>query len=176
MNKRICLSAVLLVLPLTTAVAQQQPLSLEPGARVRITAPYLGIKKQAATFQALRGDTLVVMADSTMRCPLAAVTRLDVYRGRKSHPWRGAAVGAAVGGVGALAVTVAACSTEEFDCSNKSYPAAAVGVGILGGGLIGLGIGALTKTDRWEEVPVDQIRVSFVPRRDGFALGFSVAF
>jgi len=32
------------------------------------------------------------------------------------------------------------------------------------------------KTDRWEEVPLDQLRVSFMPRRDGFVLGFTVAF
>ena len=50
-----------------------------------------------------------------------------------------------------------------------------VAVGAVGAG-IGAGIGALSKTDKWEEVPLDQLRVSIVPRRDGFALGFSVAF
>ena len=36
---------------------------------------------------------------------------------------------------------------------------------------------ASIKTDRWEEVPLDRLRVSFAPQRDArFALGFSVSF
>jgi len=42
---------------------------------------------------------------------------------------------------------------------------------------LGAVIGALIKTDRWEEVPLDALRVSFVPQRDGrFGLGMSVRF
>jgi len=45
------------------------------------------------------------------------------------------------------------------------------------GALVGLGIGALLKSERWEEVPLDRLRVNIVPQRDGrFALGLSVAF
>ncbi len=48
--------------------------------------------------------------------------------------------------------------------------------GVLGtafGGLIGLQI----QTDRWEEVPLDRLRVGFAPRQDGsLALGLSVRF
>ncbi len=37
--------------------------------------------------------------------------------------------------------------------------------------------GSFIKADRWEEVPLDQLRVSFAPERDGrFAFGLSVAF
>ena len=50
------------------------------------------------------------------------------------------------------------------------------GLGALGAG-IGAIVGALIKTDRWEEVPLDRLRVSFVPQRGGrFALGLSVRF
>jgi hypothetical protein len=42
------------------------------------------------------------------------------------------------------------------------------------GGLVGLGIGALFKTERWEEVPLDQLRVSVAPQPDG-RLGVSVS-
>jgi hypothetical protein len=66
MKKRACLTTILLVVPLITAVAQEQPPPLEPGTRVRVTAPELGIEKQQATFQALSGDTLAVTADSAM--------------------------------------------------------------------------------------------------------------
>jgi hypothetical protein len=38
-------------------------------------------------------------------------------------------------------------------------------------------VGALIKTDRWEEVPLDRLRVSFAPKRDGrFTVGFRIAF
>jgi hypothetical protein len=48
---------------LSSTVAAQTP-RLEPGTRVRVHAPELGIERQAATFEALRGDTLVVAATS----------------------------------------------------------------------------------------------------------------
>jgi hypothetical protein len=48
---------------------------------------------------------------------------------------------------------------------------------MFGGAAVGLVVGAFTKTDRWEEVPLDRLRVSIVPQRDGrFALGVSVSF
>jgi hypothetical protein len=42
-------------------------------------------------------------------------------------------------------------------------------IGVAFGG----GIGAVYKTDRWEEVPLDRLRVSIVPLRDG-RLGFGL--
>jgi len=38
-------------------------------------------------------------------------------------------------------------------------------------------VGYFIKTDRWEEIPLERLRVSLTPQRDGgFALGFSVRF
>ena len=49
------------------------------------------------------------------------------------------------------------------------------GVLVLGG--TGELIGNSIKTDRWQAVPLDNVRVSFVPQRDGrFTLGMSVRF
>ncbi len=87
-TKTVLLVALLLT-PFTSVAAQEQPLPLEPEQRVRVTAPNLGINKQVVTFKALRGDTLIVSADSTMAWPLAAITRLDVYR-RRGRPGIGA--------------------------------------------------------------------------------------
>ncbi len=40
----------------------------------------------------------------------------------------------------------------------------------------GLG-GYLIKTERWEEIPLERLRLGLAPQRDGgFALGFSVRF
>jgi len=57
MIKRAFLPAVLVVLSLNTATAQDGSSTLEPGARVRITVPDLGIEKQQATVQALPIDS-----------------------------------------------------------------------------------------------------------------------
>ena len=181
MNERICLSAVLLVLPLTTAVAQQQPPPLEPGAWVRITAPSLGIEKQAATFQALRGDTLVVMADSTMYYPLGSITRFDVYRGQKSRVGTDALIGGIVGAAVGLGLSIAYVAGGCVDGCGDEVAVGIASVMVIGGG-IGAGIGAgiglvMGSTDRWEEVPLDRLRVSFAPQwGGGFALAISVYF
>ena len=171
MRKRIFLPAVLLVLPLASAVAQQQPPPLEPGQRVRVTAP--DINKYDGTLQAMRGDTLTV---DTLRIAVASVTRLDVYRGQKSNLLLGMGIGFAAGaGLGALLGAAVDC--EDYGFSDQS---SCVGLAAAGGAVVGLLVGTtaglLIKTDRWEEVPLDQIRVSFMPQRDGFALGISVAF
>jgi hypothetical protein len=65
---------------------------------------------------------------------------------------------------------------EDCFCSKGEVAAAGGAIGAAAGILIGSSIGAVIKTDRWEEVPLDQLRVSIVPRRDGFALEISVAF
>ena len=168
---------VLALAPFANLAAQEQPLPLEPGARVRVTAPDLGIEKQQATFQALRGDTLAVTADSGMALSLSSVTRLDVYRGRESWGWwKGSLVGF-FGGAGlGLLVGVGVDCYETLDLGEEVCAGlgAAIGAGV--GLLVGTAAGVLIKTDRWEEIPLDQIRVSLLPRRDGFHLGISVAF
>lgn len=61
---------------------------------------------------------------------------------------------------------------------NPAACAAAGGV-IFGaaGALLGALIGATMKTERWVSVPLDELRVSFGPQRDGrFGFGASVRF
>ena len=77
--------------------AQQAP-PVEVGSRVRATAPHLGIERQVATLEAWRGDTLVLVADRTINCPLVSVRRLEVSRGRERSSGTGALVGLLVGG------------------------------------------------------------------------------
>jgi hypothetical protein len=174
MLKRAYLPAVLVALSLNTAVAQDRPSTLEPGAPVRVTAHDLGIEKQQATFQALRGDTLAVTADSAMALSLSSVTRLDVYRGQKSNLLLGMGVGFGAGaGLGALV-------GATVDCENGfGNEETCVGLGAAGGAVVGLLVGTtaglLIKSDRWEEVPLDRLRVSFAPHDGELVLGISLA-
>ncbi len=153
-----------------TESAAQEPLA--SGSRVRVTAPECGLSGQAATFRALRADTLVL---DTTECSLASVTRLDVSRGQKSHAVVGSLVGA---GAGAL-VGLAMCANTDV-CgilSDNDLKGEVVAISVVVGGLVGGIVGYLIKTDRWEEIRLERLRVSLAPQRDGgFALGFSVRF
>ena len=108
------------------------------------------------------------------RLPIDVITRLEVIRGRKGRTAEGAIIGAGfMGGLMSLAA-ISACG--QLSCSagevvRKVGFAAAIGAGI------GALIGSAFTGDRWEEVPLDQLRVSVVPQRDGrFGLGLSVRF
>ncbi|MDH3367933.1 MAG: hypothetical protein OEO20_15785 [Gemmatimonadota bacterium] len=165
------LPVILVLASFTDAVAQELP--LQPGQRVRVTVPRLAVNKHEETFQALRGGTLVLAAISY---PLVDVTRLDVHRGHKSWGWvNGAVLGFLAGvGVGATAGALVDCGVGSSDDDS------CVGFGIVVGAPIGLLVGTtaglLIKTDKWEEVPLDRLRVSVVPTPNGFAIGARLAF
>ena len=181
MRRATLLIAALALTPLATVMAQLQPSPLEPGQRVRVTAPDLGIRKQVGRFEALRGDTLVVAAaDSTMTFPVASVTRLELSRGQKSMAGRWAGIGFVSGAAfGAIIGFVSGDPPRTCDLCPTAEQKAACGAIVFGGigALIGRGAGASHKTDRWEEVPLDKLRVSVGPQRDGrLGLGLSFAF
>ncbi len=156
----------------STEIAAQELLA--SGSRVRVTAPDCALRGQAATFRALRADTLVL---ETTECPLSSVTRLDVSRGERSRWARGLGVGFLGGALIGAAYGGTHAGTDAWDLPTD----VAVGLGAAffgaGGGLVGGIAGYFIKTDRWEEVPLERLSVSLAPQRDGgFALGFSVRF
>ncbi|MFC1639221.1 hypothetical protein ACFL3B_00490 [Gemmatimonadota bacterium] len=150
------------------SIDAQQPPAIPPGQRVRITAPECGIQRQVTTLEEYTGGALVMPTGS---CPLDSVTRLEVSRGRKSHSLEGLGLGWLVGaGVGAA---VSDCDPSSLGICE----AVPIGIGATVGLVIGTIFGSLIKSDRWEEVPLDRVRVSFAPQRDGrFAVGMRVAF
>ncbi len=170
------LVVVLAVTPLTH-IRAQDALPVTVGDTVRMTAPTLDIDKYDGTIVSVDGGTLSV---DTLQVALAQLTRLDVYRGQKSQTLTGALVGAGI--LGAVAVPVGIQLCKAVNQGDTCYGADQYVLPVVAGGvLVGAGIGALIgsaiKSDRWEEVPLDQLRVSFVPQRDGrFSFGLSVAF
>ncbi len=185
------LVAILAFVPLASATAQ-----VRPGARVRVTGHFcqpsysncVGGRPEhrVGTFVAWKADTLVVHSNGdTLSVPASLVTRLDVSRGRKTNTGKGSGIGLLVGVV--VGAIIGYASYEEcvprgwFSCIGAVDPELyALGGGIVGGlvgGGVGALIGALIRTDRWQEVPLDRLRVSLGPQRDGrFGLGASVRF
>ena len=163
-----------------TDIVAQESFVLEPGQRIRVTAPTcgLGLTRQVTRFRAFRAGTLVL---DTSECAVASVTRLDVSRGQKSNTSWGVVIGFAAGALGAIAY----CSQNKNEFSNEGkcvlfdddttlFQALIFGTG---GGLVGGFVGYLIKTDRWEAVPLDRLRVGLAPQRDGrLMLGFSAGF
>ena len=134
---------------------------------------------------AWKSDSLVMKSKGdTLAAPQDFVTRLEVSLSRKSKAGRGAKIGAVVlaipGVITGLAISEICLG---FGCTQQSLGdrvqlAALLGViGAGTGALIGVVIGSAIRPDRWEGVPLDQLRVSFGPQRDGrFGLGLSVRF
>jgi hypothetical protein len=97
-----------------------------------------------------------------------------MHRGKKSNAGTGALFGAAAGlvlggiwGSGNLA--------RDADGTNSSQLGNAA-LGALGYGLLGFFLGALIRTDRWEEVPLDRLRMSLAPQREAVAVALTVSF
>jgi hypothetical protein len=174
------------------ASAQDAPdaagLVVQGGDRVRVLSPALGTERVEARVIALRGDTLVLSGAlgpggraETALVPISSVHTLDVSRGTASNAWKGAKIGAGIGAALGLVVGIAAmaedtsCQPGEW-CLDVDIGAEAIPVGMLGfglfGGLVGTGIGALSRSERWESVPVARLRVE--PRAGGAAIVASV--
>ena len=183
MRTVLSLAALPLLIPLQSITAQQAP-PIETGSRIRVTAPTVGADKLAGVCVEADATRIRVQVDdqaAPMTISLTDVTRLEVSQGRKSNALKGLLIGSIVGVSTGAILGLAASLTEssENPCEGNAPACAAGGAAAFGvtGALVGLGIGALTKSERWEDVPLDRLRVNIVPLRDGrFALGLSVAF
>lgn len=135
----------------------QQDVSVQPGERVRVTAPNL--QRQVGTVVAVRADTLVFRARNAelpVSLPVPDVSRLQVARGRQSLI-RGALIGTGVGalaGYGIAAAMVAGDECDASDCLSVRDVAAffawagATVTGGIGGALLA------ANTERWVSLPL----------------------
>ncbi len=179
------LALVLVALFVATSsplAAQEAP--VEPGARVRVKAPPLQPDWVMGTVVGWESGSLVLepekpdaLGDTPLTLARDQITRLDVHRGSKSRALLGAGIGFGVGvGWTVLLLSSESLCNPEQQCDAGDW---ARGIAIFGG--IGAGLGALVgllfKTDRWEAVPLEGIRVTFTPVYDGQpGLALSVSF
>jgi hypothetical protein len=173
------LLAAILASATSSRIAAQEIVRLEPGQRVRVTAPTISSTQIVGAFAHMAADTLVVETDGrAWHFPRASLTRVDVNRGQKSNAGRGALFGFLIGaGIGAVALGSSSLCAETLEVPAGRCALIGAGGGGVGGLLLGTIAGALIKTDRWQEVPVDRLRVSLIPPGPGrFALAMSVSF
>ncbi len=156
------------------------------GTRVRISASEVSSDRLVGEVSSLGDDAVALRLDESMGLlpvPLASVERIEVSRGFKRGnqvlTLAGAAIGTAVGIVYAVPILSEDCDEHGLvSCDLNELAVLAIpmymGVGLIAGWLVGV---PFFKYERWKQVPLDRLRVSVVPQRDGrFALGLSVGF
>jgi hypothetical protein len=168
-TQNVVLSLVCLVPVAAPSVAGEPPLPLPSvGTRIRVTTPKHVAGRLTGTLAEVSDREMVIALSSAERrtIPLDGVTRLERSRGRHGHWAPGAVVGAVLGGAFFGAASMALC--DAASCS-VSMTAVLVGAGL--GALPGAGIGALIRTERWEEAKGTRVRVGVAPTRGGGVAG-----
>jgi hypothetical protein len=159
-----------------------------PGTRVRVslraTTTHLTRDRIIGSLVSVQSDTLVVSEHAgraDLVLPTEAIASLEVSRGRKSAAGKGAVIGLVSGAAGGVATGLIACGGGNCAESGLGDVTALLSAALgLGGGLTGAGIGALVggriHSDRWEKVPVRDLRVGLGPSGSGASLRVSLAF
>ena len=183
-------SALALGLTLASPLLAQQPATLAPGARVRIT--WLEDRwTLIGNLRAVRGDTVVAYDTATgteTAVPLAWLRLLEVSQGRGTG-FTLAVLGAAAGGAAGVLLARTLWRPHEDPCSTPQ-----VGVcidlsvhldreattflgGLAGAIVLGLVGHSFDAVEHWESVPLDRIRVGLAPLPAGrLGLGAAVSF
>ena len=157
----------------SAAIAAQDTLTVTVGERVRVRT--LSGATHDGVVGAVSSSTLElrVAGEPVVSLPLTSIEKLEAQRGQRRSRGKGAVRGLLIGvGAGAAlgALVGPGCCTTRGDHALVG----AIGLGVLG---LGIGVAIGRTTDRWEEVPLERLRVSLEAQRDGrFALGFSVRF
>ena len=171
--------AVLLGFALPNGITAQERSPVVEGARVRVSATEFGGKWCTGTLVEWSTDTLTVNCWRTVersweeaQFPLSSISSLEVSRGRKSNVGKGALIGGLLGaGAGLASGIIVANVFEEEEAS-------IILLSMVSYGFVGAGVGALiglaSKSDRWEEVPLDRLKVSIVGTKGTVVLAFSV--
>ena len=184
--------AVIFLTPLAGGVAQAQAPLPPPGTRLRVThsceqtaqpGDRTGCRSEG-TLVRWQGDTLTLASgQSSTRYGVNAISRVEVSRGTRSHRLLGAGIGFLAGGGVAAAVLYTGGSTSSCDQSaNQDAMSTGECIGLTAlGGLAGAGLGAIVggffRSERWDDVPLQQLRVSLGPRAGRrLGLGLQVTF
>lgn len=167
------LLAVILLIAPTSLVAQVAD-PLLPGARIRYQLVDASHRRTGLVLERA-GDTIVVAhtSESPRRVVLSSIADADVSRGRdrvigavKGVLW---GVGIGAGLPTAYFLGLGAPRDKRDDWAFASFVYGAMGA------MIGLPVGAIVGSERWQPAVVGTPRVGLVPRPRGVGLTFSWA-
>jgi len=193
---RLVITSFLITLsaPITTLAAQgsQDQLPLQRGDWVKVrfacTTPRVHGKPASEYCITLEGGLASVTTDTISVHPdggpvpvallLASVDGVERREEGRSYAGRGALYGALIGAAaGGVTLYLASRSSGFLEEGAGGFAVLGALLGGLAGAPLGAGIGALIRTDSWQEVQLDQLRVQPVVARDGrFGLMASVRF
>lgn len=134
--------------------------------KVRVHAPSIAKPRIVGTVDRATPDTLVVhgltpaAADTVWAIPLAAISSLQVSTGTHSNVGKGFGYGLLGGGLAGAVIGALSCSHDDL----LGSAGCAKVLGVLGAGagaVVGLIVGAVSRSDTWEEVGLPSERLSF---------------
>jgi hypothetical protein len=156
-------------------VVRAQTAMPEPGDRVRVTVPCTdrtqpGIApawcSHVGAFRAIRADTLTIeLRGSTAHWDLGSVNRFELGRGDRSYRLAGAIAGLVAGTGTTYIVLCSGGSTSPCDRSANQDAMSAreclglTALGGLAGAALGAMIGSLVRSERWQMVTLDRLRI-----------------
>jgi hypothetical protein len=161
--------------------------TITTGQRVRLTSTRLGFQRQLGSVVSASDDSLtVVLATDTAAIALADLDRLELSQPAGHRTGRGALLGLGWGAFTGAAIglfTYQECVPQSFfDCllapksAGESALEWSVSLGILGSA-VGAIAGALTRGERWIDVPTPRASPSLQSLPEGrVGVGLSLSF
>ncbi len=150
---------------------------IQPGARVRITAPGIVAGRYDATILTRTADTIRVGGPnkSPLDIPISRITSLEVSRGdsRALGADRGVLWG---GGIGlAMGIILAAADESSSPDYNGLGARVTLAYSILSGVIYGAIIGAIVGRERWESFDIP-VRTSFRVQQGRVGAAFAFTY
>ena len=184
--------AFVALLPILQLSAQQP--TLERGAQVRVHAHSGQQTPLVGTIVEADSQSMLVLTDTShVQIDFSSISRLEMSSTgmRTSRVLKRGGVGLLVGVAGGALVGPLFLSTDCWgsfvdpgkfggcmdDFTSGSNRLRATGVFGVAGGIVGALVGALLERgERWQEIPIGQLRIGIAPDRNRLALGISVGF
>lgn len=161
-----------------SSVAGQVAPSIEPGSRVRITAPSLGLSEAVGTVQEVTDEAVVVQFEFPLRIDRSEIMDMEVSIRRQRRTLKGLGYGVLAGAVSGAMIGLASGDQEGgcYAVCTAGEAAAFLGVAFgLAGGLVGAIIGASVRRDVWSPVLLADVDLTVKPLVREHGTGLHVA-
>jgi hypothetical protein len=168
-----CLGGIALVLWSASAFPSE-PKAVVIGSRVRASGPEVATQPLIGTVVGLEHHAVLVRAGGSgppVRVPLGPTTTIEVSSGRRSKAGRGALLGAAVGVLPGLLMTVG-----DYNTDPDHSPGTVTVVGAAAGAAVGAAVGWAIKSEQWLPAELPQVSAGIAPLRGGVGLSVCVAW